>query len=460
MLFPRHRGNRNGGGGFSSEPPATDTTPDAFSFTDVTDADLATVYESNTLTVAGINNSAVVTITGGQYSKNGGAYTSSPGTADNGDTFKVRATSSASNSTAVNVVLTIGGVSDTYTVTTEDPTLATTAPVLSWESAPSVNPPLLVVVFPESTEAGDHIVIEISDDGGDTYTEYLDVVVDNPDAPEQDETAAELADADYKLRARMERGAQVSDWSVVVNITIDAVVEEEPPSALLQFIDSAVVAEVSPTTTFPIDIGTADANRKVLLVGLLPNSYNAGSFSALSINGVACTAPNGGDVEIFVGSAGSHSSFRSQIIFAWADVPTGDGEQDVVITGNVEGPGVNMYWACYTFDKTLVADAAPTTDDTNVVDVTTCTVGLNTSAGGFVVAAMSYNIIGSNNATSASATSSTEAVVEDVAFTGSGAMRAGPIVSKKEDVGAATPFSVTFDWTGATQALGAILYWK
>lgn len=95
-----------------------DTTPTAFSFTDVTDAATSTVYESNTITVAGMDGPADVTITGGEYSKNGGAWASSATTAVVGDTFKVRGTSSSSASTAVNVALTIGGVSDTYTITT------------------------------------------------------------------------------------------------------------------------------------------------------------------------------------------------------------------------------------------------------------------------------------------------------------------------------------------------------
>ncbi|HRT54712.1 MAG TPA: hypothetical protein P5291_11555, partial [Flavobacteriales bacterium] len=95
-----------------------DTTPDAFTFTDVANAALNTVQTSNTITVSGINATANVSISGGTYSKNGGPYTSSDGTCVNGDTFTVQHTSSGSNSTAVNTTLTIGGVSDTFTSTT------------------------------------------------------------------------------------------------------------------------------------------------------------------------------------------------------------------------------------------------------------------------------------------------------------------------------------------------------
>jgi hypothetical protein len=95
-----------------------DTTPNAFSFTDVTGAALSTVIESNAITVAGIDGPATMTITGGAYSINGGVYATASTTVVAGDNVKVRGTSSGSYSTAVNVVLTIGGVSDTFTITT------------------------------------------------------------------------------------------------------------------------------------------------------------------------------------------------------------------------------------------------------------------------------------------------------------------------------------------------------
>jgi hypothetical protein len=100
-----------------------DTTPAAFSFTDRTDATRSTVYESNAIVVAGINTPAVMTITGGEYQINGGAWASSATVAGLGDSIKVRGTSSASVLTAVNVALTIGGVSDTFTITTLEESL-------------------------------------------------------------------------------------------------------------------------------------------------------------------------------------------------------------------------------------------------------------------------------------------------------------------------------------------------
>tara|TARA_R110000822_G_scaffold298893_1_gene421767 strand:- start:754 stop:5898 length:5145 start_codon:yes stop_codon:yes gene_type:complete len=97
---------------------AADTTPSAFTFTDVSTVALSTTQTSNAITVAGLNTSTSVSISGGTYSKNGGAYTSANTTAVNGNTFAVRHTSSASVSTAVNTTLNIGGVTDIYTSTT------------------------------------------------------------------------------------------------------------------------------------------------------------------------------------------------------------------------------------------------------------------------------------------------------------------------------------------------------
>ena len=95
-----------------------DTTPDAFSFTDASDAPLSTVVESDSVVLTGVDTACDISVTGGEYSKNGGAYTSAAGTAEPEDTIQVRGTSSGSFATAVDVVFTAGGVSDTFTITT------------------------------------------------------------------------------------------------------------------------------------------------------------------------------------------------------------------------------------------------------------------------------------------------------------------------------------------------------
>lgn len=94
-----------------------DLQPNAFAFTDVTGATAQTLYTSNSFTVAGINGAAPIGITGGEYEKNNsGVWTTANGTVVNGDTVRVRQTSGNAGVTT-NTVLTIGGISDTYSVT-------------------------------------------------------------------------------------------------------------------------------------------------------------------------------------------------------------------------------------------------------------------------------------------------------------------------------------------------------
>jgi hypothetical protein len=111
--------------------PTADTTPDQFTFTDVpSGAAPSTVYTADAMfpgsstLVSGIGTgeTATVQITGGQYSKDGGtSWTSADGTAQNGDTFKVRQTSAATeDGTKTDATLNIGGVFDIFSVTTID----------------------------------------------------------------------------------------------------------------------------------------------------------------------------------------------------------------------------------------------------------------------------------------------------------------------------------------------------
>lgn len=106
---------------FSVTTLAADTTPTAFTFTDQTGVALNTIVESNPITVGGLNTGASISVTGGEYAINVGGYTNLAGTVINGDTVRVRQTSSGSFSTTTDTVLTIGGVSDTFGVTTLDP---------------------------------------------------------------------------------------------------------------------------------------------------------------------------------------------------------------------------------------------------------------------------------------------------------------------------------------------------
>lgn len=103
----------------ADEGGGTDTTPDAFSFTDQSGVPTSSTVTSAAITIAGIDAAAPVTITNGEYSIDGGAWTSAGGNVTNGQQIQVRHTSSASYETATNTVLDVGGVTDTFTSTTQ-----------------------------------------------------------------------------------------------------------------------------------------------------------------------------------------------------------------------------------------------------------------------------------------------------------------------------------------------------
>lgn len=97
-----------------------DSVPDAFSFTDLTDQALNTVVTSNTVTISGINASTLILLSGTgspQLSINGGAWATS-GFITNGQSLQVRLTSANAAGTARTATVSIGGVSDVWSVTT------------------------------------------------------------------------------------------------------------------------------------------------------------------------------------------------------------------------------------------------------------------------------------------------------------------------------------------------------
>ena len=108
---------------------AADTTPDAFDLgPGATGVDQSTEFNSLTPTIQGINSPAPVTIDVGEFSINGGARATT-GNISNGQTIQVFITSSADLNTAVTATLNIGGVTDTFSVTTLDDTTPPTATI-------------------------------------------------------------------------------------------------------------------------------------------------------------------------------------------------------------------------------------------------------------------------------------------------------------------------------------------
>ena len=102
-----------------------DVTPTAFSFTDVTDADLSTTYTA-CAQITGINFPTVVSSSGfdsaictsSDYANDCGTFSTTPGNVENNGYVCAQNTSSATNGDITNNIITAGGVSDTFSVTT------------------------------------------------------------------------------------------------------------------------------------------------------------------------------------------------------------------------------------------------------------------------------------------------------------------------------------------------------
>jgi hypothetical protein len=111
---------------FSITTLAADTTPDAFSFTDVTNAALNSPYTRsaqitglNTSTTAFVSgNSATTAVTASSTIPSDGSFTTASKSISNSNYIHVRMNASGSYSTAVSTAVNVGGVGDSWSVTT------------------------------------------------------------------------------------------------------------------------------------------------------------------------------------------------------------------------------------------------------------------------------------------------------------------------------------------------------
>ena len=105
-----------------SGPIGSGTPPNSFNFSSVAGAVAGYASTSNSITVLGINVPSPITVTGGSYRINSGAWTSQPGYVLLGDPVQVSVFNSLASGGVANATLTISGRSATFTVTTRDTT--------------------------------------------------------------------------------------------------------------------------------------------------------------------------------------------------------------------------------------------------------------------------------------------------------------------------------------------------
>ncbi|MES9972536.1 MAG: delta-60 repeat domain-containing protein, partial [Candidatus Thiodiazotropha sp.] len=105
-------------GSFTSTTLSSDTSPDAFNFVDQTDVSPNTLITSNPITISGIDGAAAISVTDGEYAIDDNPFTSAAGTVSNGQTIRLRHTSSTSFMTMKSTFISIGGISGSFVSTT------------------------------------------------------------------------------------------------------------------------------------------------------------------------------------------------------------------------------------------------------------------------------------------------------------------------------------------------------
>jgi hypothetical protein len=103
---------------------APDTEPDLFTFPSVQGADLSTLYTSDTVTIGGIGPGISLNVSAtnnAETSVAGGAFSTATKTITNGQTLRVRMTSSASYDTTKTTTVSVGTVSGTWSISTKSP---------------------------------------------------------------------------------------------------------------------------------------------------------------------------------------------------------------------------------------------------------------------------------------------------------------------------------------------------
>lgn len=128
---------------FRSVTAPMDTTPDAFTFALQSSVPINTQVESASITITGINSPTNVSVVDGEYSIDGGPYTSDEGVVNPEQNVRVRHQSGGDFSVEIETQLTIGGVMGVFISQTIDPD--TTPDPFSFAEKLDVEPNTLIV---------------------------------------------------------------------------------------------------------------------------------------------------------------------------------------------------------------------------------------------------------------------------------------------------------------------------
>jgi len=96
-----------------------DLVPERYTFTDAVNVAISTAIESDTVQIRGISAPTPVRVQGGAYSIDGGPFVSTDGVVGNGALLRLRHTSAAMPDSSMHTTIDVGGITDTFSSTTQ-----------------------------------------------------------------------------------------------------------------------------------------------------------------------------------------------------------------------------------------------------------------------------------------------------------------------------------------------------
>jgi len=211
-----------------------DTNPDAFNLGGpVTDADLGGIYTTDEIEFAGMDGPGTLVMTGTmtdqQYRINGGTWTNYtvPFSVEVGEIAEFRGMASELEGTSATIIVTVGTTTDTFTVTTAEGIAELDTPTLDLQAASddgasdtdnetTITTPSFDAVFPSGLLEDDHILVENNSVEVDDHT----VTAGEAGGSTISLGLAALSVGEHSIRLKHTRGADESNWSTPLVVTI------------------------------------------------------------------------------------------------------------------------------------------------------------------------------------------------------------------------------------------------
>ena len=248
------------------------SVPSPFSFTPLIDVDPSSVQVSNSITVASTDVPAPISVsTGGQYSINGGAFTSVPGVVSPGAQVQVQLIAASGYSTSDSAVLTIGGVSSTFTVTTG------AQPVLQGGFTPVTGAvPGSIQTSNAITVTGTAIPAPISVSSGDEYSINGGPFTSAPGTIQSgDQVAVQMiAPSTYNTTA----SAVVTIGGITSTYTVTTATQQTPQTGAFTALTGASVSGTQISN--PITVTSITAPAPISISSGAEYSINGGPFTS------------------------------------------------------------------------------------------------------------------------------------------------------------------------------------